>query len=244
MSKSAAPAPGGTPVNNLISLLPRPDRDAIHALCEPTELKFGTVLCQPDDPIEHVYFPTDSFISLITPTGAAESLEVGLVGSEGIFGITLLLDVKTSPLLGLVQGGGRALRMRSSRFTKAARDNKAFRSTLNRYMYALTAQLAQTSACNRFHNLDTRMARWLLMTHDRAHRDTFLLTHQFLAYMLGVRRAGITEAAGRLQAMQLIRYTRGQLTVLDRDGLEAESCACYDAVRQTYSRHVGKLNGA
>ena len=240
MPKTAAPAPGSSPVNNLLALLPRPDRVAIHALCEPAELEFGTVMCNPDDPIEHVYFPTDSYVSLITPPGVAESLEVGMVGSEGIFGITLMLDIKTSPLLGVVQGGGPALRMRSSRFTKAARDHKAFRGALNRYMFVLTTQLAQSAACNRFHHLDERMARWLLMTHDRAHRDTFHLTHQFLAYMLGVRRAGITEAAGRLQAKQLIRYTRGELMVLDRRGLEAMACPCYAALRLVYSKHFGK----
>jgi CRP-like cAMP-binding protein len=132
--------------------------------------------------------------------------------------------------------------MRSSRFTKAARDNKSFRGALNRYMYVLTTQLAQTAACNRFHHLDARMARWLLMTHDRAHRNTFHLTHQFLAYMLGVRRAGITEAAGRLQTKQLIRYTRGELTVLDRSGLEAMACPCYAALRLVYNKHIGKVN--
>jgi len=242
MPRTAAPVPTGSPVNSIIALLPRLDRDAIHTLCEPTELKFGDILSSPDDLIEHVYFPTDSYVSLITPSGFVESLEVGMVGSEGVFGITLMLDVKTSPLLGLVQGGGAALRMKSSRFTKAARDNKAFRGALNRYMYVLTTQLAQSAACNRFHHLDARMARWLLMTHDRAHRNTFHLTHQFLAYMLGVRRAGITEAAGRLQAKQLVRYTRGELTVLDRGGLEAMACPCYAALRTIYGRYIGKVN--
>src|SRR5207247_6356181 len=132
-----------------------------------------------------------------------------------------------SALLALVQGAGHAMRMTSGRFTRLANDSKPFKRMLNRYLYVLTAQLAQTAACNRFHLLDARMARWLLMTHDRARRDTFRLTHEFLAYMLGVRRAGVTEAAGHLQAQRLIRYVRGELTVLNRRGLEALSCPCY-----------------
>jgi Mn-dependent DtxR family transcriptional regulator len=164
-----------------------------------------------------------------------------MVGNEGMFGITLLLGVKTSPLLGLVQGGGPALRMSASRFRKVANESAPFRQTLNRYLYVLTAQIAQTAACNRFHLLDQRMARWLLMSQDRAHSDTFRLTHQFLAYMLGVRRAGVTEAAGRLQAKGLIRYARGVLTVLDREELEASACSCYGALNATYRQHLLRL---
>jgi CRP-like cAMP-binding protein len=228
------------PANGLIASLPRTERDRVTGACEHAELDFGKPVCNPGDTIRHVYFPTNSYISLITPTGTSESLEVGMVGNEGMFGITLLLDVKTSPLMGLVQGGGPALRMSASRFAKVAKESEPFRQTLNRYLYVLTSQIAQTAACNRFHLLDQRMARWLLMTQDRAHSDTFRLTHQFLAYMLGVRRAGITEAAGRLQSKRLIRYARGELTVLDRAGLEAVSCPCYAALNTTYRKHLRK----
>jgi hypothetical protein len=165
-----------------------------------------------------------------------------MVGNEGIFGITLLLGIKTSALLGLVQGGGPAFRMTGSRFVKLAGQSGPFRKVLDRYLYVLTAQIAQTAACSRFHLLDARMARWLLMTQDRAHKDTFRLTHHFLAFMLGVRRAGVTEAAGRLQAKRLISYSRGELTVLDRVGLEKVSCACYRALKTTYQQYLG--NGA
>ena len=216
----------------------RPCREAranlVASACEPAELTFGDSVCKPGDTIRHVYFPTNSYISLITPAGASESLEVGMVGNEGMFGITVLLDVKTSPLLGLVQGGGQALRMSAGRFGQVANEIAPFRKILNRYLYVLTAQLAQTAACNRFHSLDSRLARWLLMTRDRAFSDTFRLTHEFLAYMLGVRRAGVTEAAGRLQAKDLIRYGHGELTVVDRQGLEQVSCPCYGAVNATY----------
>jgi CRP-like cAMP-binding protein len=227
-------------VNYLLASLPRPDRELVGSACDRAELPFGESLCKPGDAIRHVYFPTDSYISLITPSGASESLEVGMVGNEGLFGITLLLDVKRSALLGLVQGGGPALRMTAKRFMQLADESKPFRRVLNRYLYVLTAAIAQTAACSRFHLLDARTARWLLMSQDRAHKDTFQLTHESLAYMLGVRRAGVTEAAGRLQAQGLIRYSRGVLTVLDRTGLEAVSCQCYGVLKSTYQEHLGK----
>jgi CRP-like cAMP-binding protein len=173
----------------------------------------------------------------------SESLEVGMVGDEGMFGITLLLDVKASPLTGLVQGSGQALRMSASRFVRLAKDSLPFKQTLNRYLYVLTAQLAQSAACNRFHQLDARMARWLLMTQDRAHSNTFRLTHQFLAYMLGVRRAGVTEAAGRLQEKRLIQHRHGAVTVLNRIGLEAASCPCYGGFKDVYREHLGSAKG-
>jgi CRP-like cAMP-binding protein len=237
MPKSNPPVPAG---NTLLASLPPTDREQVIGACKQVELILGESVCKPGDLLRHVYFPADSYISLITPIGDSESLEVGMVGNEGVFGITLLLDVKVSPLMGLVQGGGQALRMTSRLFSRIAKESAPFRQTLNRYMYVLTTQLAQTAACNRFHLLDARMARWLLMTQDRAHSDTYRLTHQFLAYMLGMRRAGITEAAGRLQAKGLIRYARGELTVLNRKGLEAASCPCYGALRTTYTQHLGK----
>jgi CRP-like cAMP-binding protein len=227
------------PANALIRLLPANDREDAVRACEPVELTVGEWVSKPGEHIRHVYFPVDSYISLITPEGMSESLEVGMVGDEGMFGITLLLDVKASPLTGLVQGSGRALRMSAARFVRLAKNSLPFRHTLNRYLYVLTAQLAQSAACNRFHQLDARMARWLLMTHDRAHSNTFRLTHQFLAYMLGVRRAGVTEASGRLQAKCLIRHRHGELTVLDRVGLEATSCPCYGGFKDLYREHLG-----
>jgi CRP-like cAMP-binding protein len=225
--------------NALIASLPRVARDYVSSACEGAELVFGNLVCEPGEVIRHVYFPTDSYISLITPAGASASLEVGMVGNEGMFGITLMLDVKVSALRGLVQGGGQAMRMSASRFARVVSECTPLKRTLNRYLYVLTAQIAQTAACNRFHLLDTRLARWLLMTQDRAHSDTYRLTHQFLAYMLGVRRAGVTEAAGRLSAKRLIHYVHGELTVLDRAGLEAASCPCYAELGATYRQHLG-----
>ena len=228
------------PVNGLLASISRIDRAHVTGACEHVDLIYGQEVCLPGDRIRHVYFPTDSYISMIAPAGGSENLEVGIVGSEGMFGITVLLDVKTSALAGVVQGSGPALRMTAARFGTIANERVSFRRILNRYLYVLTAQLAQTAACNRFHHLDARLARWLLLTQDRAHGPTFHLTHKFLAYMLGVRRAGVTEVAGRLQMRGLIQYTHGELTILNRPALEAASCACYAVLQATYLQHLGK----
>jgi len=227
-------------VNSLLARLPRREQEAVMDGCELVPLNVGVTLCMPEDTIEHVYFPVDSYISLITPAGGTESLEVGMVGNEGMFGATLLLGVEVAAFRGLVQGGGAALRMSAKRFARALRQQENFHRMIDRYMFVLMTQLAQTAACTRFHLLDARLARWLLMTHDRAHSNTFRITHEFLAYMLGVRRAGVTEAAGRLQARGLIRYSRGRLAVLDRAGLEAVTCPCYGIIKDHYIKHIGR----
>jgi len=236
MPRSIAPPRAG---NSLILSLPRAERDSILSACDSVELDLNQTICEANDPIRHVYFPATAYISLITPNDAAASLEVGMVGSEGMFGTALLLDIKRSPFTGLVQGSGSAFRMTAAKFKRAINDNSSFRRRLNSYFYFLTEQIAQTAACSRFHPVDARLARWLLMAADRAHGAKFRLTHQFLAFMLGVRRAGITEAAGRLQAKNLIHYSHGVVTVLDHRGLEANSCRCYGAANRMYERSVG-----
>lgn len=229
--------------NALVAALPARDRAIVLNHCEEVELSLGRVLCEPGAPITHVYFPVTGYISLITPKDIVDSLEVGLIGREGVFGITVLLEVKESPLLALVQGHGAALRMTASAFRKAAATSAPFRRLLNRYLYVLMAQIAQSVACSRFHVLDARLARWLLQTHDRADSNPFNLTHQFLAFMLGVRRAGVTIAAGRLQRLNLIRYNRGRVEIVDRKGLEAISCPCYREQLKIYRVHMAISNG-
>jgi CRP-like cAMP-binding protein len=224
--------------NHLIELLPRKDRLRLLAICEPVRLDLAEVLCEPGKPTRHVYFPTESFISLIAPIGGKPSLEVGMVGREGMLGAQLALGVITAPLHALVQGPGAAWRIGSAAFRGELARSAALQRTLNRYLYVLMAQLAASAVCLRFHLIGPRLARWLLMSHDRAHSDRFEVTHEFLAYMLGVRRVGITAAAGALQHSGLIEYHRGHLTVLDRSGLEAAACGCYAADRRAYAEQL------
>lgn len=220
--------------NRLLEILPEPDRQRFIAHCERVELKFADILCEQGQPLEHAYFPLDSFISLTTPVDGHASIEVGLVGNEGMLGTQLVLGVAVSPLLGQVQGSGSALRIDAAALRQAVTQIAPLQTELNRYIYILMCQLTRTAVCNRFHTISARLARWLLMTQDRAHSDHFHLTHEFLAYMLGVRRAGVSTAANNLQQEKLISYRRGNITILDRQGLESVACSCYGAAKTLY----------
>ena len=234
-----SPAAPARVVNRLLAGLPREDRGRIVRHCEPVDLAFGAILCEPDEPFGHVYFPLTGFISLVTPVHGRQPLEMGLIGNEGMLGVTVALGVNALPLRAVVQGQGTALRTSAVRLRRLLRDSPALQRQLNRYLYVLMAQLSQTAACTRFHALQARLARWLLMSHDRAHADHFHITHRFLADMLGVRRSGVTIAAGDLQRRDLIRYARGTVRILDRKGLEAVSCECYEAVVEDYAAMFG-----
>jgi CRP-like cAMP-binding protein len=217
-----------------LTSLPHGDRDRLLASSESVDLIFAEVLYCAGEPITHVYFPTGGFISLVTPVRVETGLEVGLIGSEGVLGITLMLGIDTAPFQAIVQGAGTALRINSSLFLHELEQSSTLRQVLKRYLYVSMRQLAQTAACNRFHVVEARLARWLLMTHDRARADTFHVTHISLAYILGVRRVGITKAAHSLQQQKLISYRRGDITILDRTGLEAAACDCYQIDKETY----------
>jgi hypothetical protein len=226
--------------NGLLATLPRLVRRRLLARCEQIEIASAAVLCEPGDRIRHVYFPIDSFISLITPSaGGTAPLEIRLVGDEGAMGLSLLLGVNIAPFRGLVQGAGQSWRLGAADFLDESARSPALRLKLGRYLYVTMVQLAQTVACTRFHVVEARLARWLLMTRDRAHAERFFVTHESLAYMLGVRRVGITRAASSLQRQSLIGYRRGRLHILDGRGLEAAACGCYTADKKTYSRIMG-----
>jgi CRP-like cAMP-binding protein len=192
------------------------------------------VLYEPGERIKYIYFPNDSLVSLLTLVDQHQALEVGLVGREGMVGILLAMEIAISPVRAPVQGIGTAMRMKAAPFLKELGQSHALQRELHRYAYTLMVQITQTAACNRFHVIEARLARWLLMTHDRLQSSPFRLTQDFLAQLLGVRRVGVTKAARTLQQNKLISYSRGNITILDRKGLEAACCSCYQVVKDMH----------
>lgn len=227
-----------SPVNRLLDALPTVDRRRLLPRFHNVHLVFADVLYDLGETLSHVYFPLSCFISLIMPIDDT-SLEVGLVGSEGMFGIPLALGVKVSSVRAVVHGAGSALRMDAASFRRELQRSPALQRAIDRYAFVRASQLAQMAGCTRFHVIEARLARWLLTMQDRAHASHFPITQSFLAVMLGVRRVGVTNAASSLQSRNLIRYSRGQMTVLDRRGLKAASCGCYDEDRRSYERTMG-----
>ena len=225
--------------NWLLDALPAAERERVIARCTQVDLVLGRVVHEAGERIRHVYFPTESFISVLATVDGHSTLEVGMIGNEGLCGSGLALGSAVAPLRALTQGAGAALRMQASVFGRCLQDTPSLRALVNRYVHVHLGQLAQTAACARFHVVEERLARWLLMTGDRAHADTFYVTQEFLAFMLGVRRVGVTAAAGTLQARGLIRYRRGNLTIVDRDRLEAAACSCYRSDLETYRQGLG-----
>ena len=223
--------------NKLLASLPRKSyRDLLPDLAAVT-LVFGDVLYESGERIREVYFPGKAVVSLLTIVDGRNALEVGLVGPEGMVGIPLALGMDISPVQALVQGAGGAMRMSTESFRKAFEASPPLQRSLHRYANALMAQITQTAACNRFHVVEARLARWLLMTRDRLSSREFRLTHDFLSHMLGVRRVGVTQAASALQRQGLIEYRRGNIKILDHAGLEAAACSCYKRARPRAVSH-------
>jgi CRP-like cAMP-binding protein len=225
--------------NQLLDRLPAKDRAHLLARCERVMLAFPRILAEPGQAIRHVYFPTGSCISLLTSKAGRVSLQVALTGSEGMFGVGVALGVGFSRAHAMVQGSGPAWRMSAAAFRSELARSPALRKGVYRYVYVLMSQLAQTAECVCFHVVEQRLARWLLMSADCAHASTFRITHEFLAYILGVRREGITRAASALQRRKLIAYERGAVAILDREGLERASCTCYQADLDAYKQIFG-----
>jgi CRP-like cAMP-binding protein len=222
---------GGPSVNRLLATLPKKEYELLLPKLKTVNLVLGEELYEPGDVIKYVYFPTNSIISLISKLSETSWLEVGMVGNEGMAGLAVFMGVKSSSIRALVQGSGTAMRMSSAAMSTEAHRMGSLHRILHRYSHSLLTQISQSAACIRFHLVDARLARWLLMTNDRLGVEEFPLTQEFLSHMLGVRREGVSKAAGALQAAQLIRYSRGMITLLNRPGLEAKSCDCYAIIK-------------
>jgi hypothetical protein len=222
---------GAPPTNRLLAALPKKEYQGLQAGLKEVTLVFGDVLYEPGDTLSHVYFPNNSIISLLASVEERSALEVGMVGNEGVAGISVFMGVDKAGTRGLVQGAGSAMRMNSAALRKVASHDSSLHRLLHRYTHSLLMQISQSSACNRSHTVNTRLARWLLMTRDRVGANEFRLTQDFMSHMLGVRREGVNKAAGALQREKLIRYTRGMVTILNPKGLEAVCCTCYKIIK-------------
>ena len=228
-----------TTENHLIALLPPRDRKRLLDHCEPVDLQLNHIICQPGDTGRWLHFPVDSFISLLAVDAEHSQLEVGMVGREGLLGVHRVLGVAQAPLRALVQGAGKSLRISDTALRAELKLSPALNGLLLRYVHVCMQQLAQSALCLRFHLLQPRLARWLLMTQDRARSDRFQVTQEFLSTMLGVRRVGVTAAAVALQQQGLIEYHRGNLHVRNRSGLQAAACSCYASDQQAYQAQLG-----
>lgn len=224
------------PANHLLATLPITDYHRLILKCESLELLPNNVLDKAGDKISHVYFPINCIISLMKHIDTDKDLEVGMIGNEGMLGSTLLLGVNTSPFTAVIQQAGTSLRMPAKTFINEFEQSFLLQRLLNRYTKVLFSQLVQNAACMRFHVVEARLARLFLMIRDRSQSQCFHITHESLAQMLGVRRVGVTKAAGTLQYKNLISYSRGDIVIQDNAGLESASCSCYQTDNETYRR--------
>jgi len=226
--------------NRLLTLLRAEDRERLQWHIEPVVLEYRRPLYDADEPIEFVYFIETGVASLVLTMAKGQAAEVGTIGNEGFVGLPVLLGGDRAPTTSVyVQVPGTGLRMRAEAFGEELERSPPMRATMLRYAHAFFNQVAQSAACATFHSLEQRCCRWMLMTRDRMQSDQFLLTQEFLAMMLGVRRAGVTVAAGALRRAGLIRYTRGEVTIVDRGGLERRACKCYGVSKMQFDRLLG-----
>jgi len=222
--------------NRLLAALPDAEWNRWRPQLELVAMPLGKVLYEPGNRLTHVYFPTTSIVSLLYVMEDGASAEIAVVGLEGIVGISLFMGGESTPSRAVVQSAGQAFRLQAHLMLQEFNRTGPVLHLLLRYTQALITQMAQTAVCNRHHALDQQLCRWLLLSLDRLPSNELLMTQELIANMLGVRREGVTEAAGRLQKAGLIRYQRGRITVLDRAGLEKRTCECYAVVKQEYDR--------
>ncbi|MCA1593688.1 MAG: Crp/Fnr family transcriptional regulator [Acidobacteria bacterium] len=225
--------------NQLLAALPAEEYERLLPHLEPVSFSLGEVVYESGGHINHVYFPTNSIISLLYIMENGATAEIGVAGYEGVVGIALFMGGATMPNRAVVQSAGSALKMKAKALQDEFVRGGAFQLLLLRYTQALMTQISQTAVCNRLHSVDQQLCRWLLLSHDRLRSDTLVMTHDLIANMLGVRREGVTMAAQRLQEQKLISYVRGAITILDRQGLEAAVCECYQVVKSEYDRLLG-----
>src|SRR4051812_20751258 len=227
----------GTPKDNrLLAALPEEDYRALERALEPVELPLGSAVYESGGEQGYVYFPTSSIVSLLYVLADGASAEIAVTGSEGLVGIALFMGGETTPSRAVVQSGGRGYRLRASVLKTEFERGGALQHLLLRFTQALITQMTQTAVCNRHHAVDQQLCRWLLLSLDRLDTNELVMTQELIANMLGVRREGVTEAAGRLQDEGLIEYSRGRITILDRPHLEARVCECYAVVKKEYDR--------
>ena len=235
-SKSAASASQGRHCNHLLDALPESDYERLASHLELVPMPLGAVLYEPGIRMRHVYFPTTSIVSLLYVMEDGASAEIAIVGNEGMLGISLFMGGETTPSRAVVQSAGHGFRLEASILKEEFGRFGRMMHLLLRYTQALITQMAQTAVCNRHHSVDQQLCRWLLLSLDRLSSNEVSMTQELIANMLGVRREGVTEAAGKLQDAGLIRYSRGKITVLDRPRLEARSCECYQVVKTEFDR--------
>jgi len=222
--------------NHLLAALPETEWNRVQPQLELIPMPLGKALYESGDKLRHVYFPTTSIVSLLYVMENGASAEIAVVGNEGVVGIALFMGGETMPNRGVVQSEGEAYRLNGQVMLEEFNRGGAFQHLLLRYTLAMFSQMAQTAVCNRHHSIDQQLCRWLLLSLDRLPANKLIMTQELIANMLGVRREGVTEAAGKLQEAGLIEYNRGHITVLDRPGLEARVCECYEVVRKEFLR--------
>jgi CRP-like cAMP-binding protein len=229
-------APHDPRQNHLLAALPAADYERLAPHLEPIEMRLGDVLYESGSRLRHVYFPTTSIVSLLYVMEDGASAEIAIVGNEGILGISLFMGGDTTPSRAVVQSAGHGVRLKAEMLKSEFGRFGPTMHLLLRYTQALITQMAQTAVCNRHHSVDQQLCRWLLLSLDRLASNELSMTQELIANMLGVRREGVTEAARKLQDASLIRYRRGRIAVLDRPGLEARCCECYEVVRKEFDR--------